>query len=129
MKRLIGMIVAIIGVASLVMGIIFIVQSNSAKKQIADSITPVKMSELNATYDTITAKHDAVMTSEEPQIQAGKAAPSATYNYLSAQRALLGLAKSNVGVAGFLQTSGVLDIVLGVGLLLVGFAFTAKEKA
>jgi hypothetical protein len=129
MKRLIGMVVVIIGVASLVMGIIFIMQAGSARKTIADSITPVKMSELNATYDKIVVKHDAAMAAEEPQIQAGKAAPSAIYNYLSAQRALLGLAKSNVGVAGFLQTSGVLDIVLGVGLLLVGFAFTAKEKA
>jgi len=129
MKRLIGMVVVIIGVASLVMGIIFIMQAGSARKTIADQITPVKMSELNATYDAVSAKQNAAIAAEEPQIQAGKAAPSAMYNYLSAQRALLGLAKSNVGIAGFLQTSGVLDIVLGVGLLLAGFAFTAKEKA
>jgi hypothetical protein len=51
------------------------------------------------------------------------------YNYLTAQRDGLGLAKANIGVVGFTMMNGVMDIVLGVGLFLVGFVFIAREKA
>ena len=129
MKRLIGMVVAIIGVASLVMGIIFIVQSNSGKKQVADDIAPLALSEVNARYDAVSTLNAQFIAAEEPKIQAKQAQPSAMYNYLTAQRDGLGLAKANIGVVGFTMMNGVMDIVLGVGLFLVGFVFIAREKA
>jgi len=50
----------------------------------------------NATYDTLTTHFDQYMQAEEPNIQAGKAAPTATYDYFAAQRALMAQAKANL---------------------------------
>ena len=128
MKRFYGIIVALIGVAILVMGIVFMAQSNTAKKTVADEISPVTLSNLNAQYNTVEAAQEKQMAAEEPGIQAGQAAPSAMYNYLSAQRALLGLAKSNIGTSGFVMMSGTVDIVLGIGLALIGMVLYMKPK-
>ena len=38
----------------------------------------------------------------------------------------MGLAKSNVGMSGFVMMSGTVDIVLGIGLILVGMALYMK---
>ncbi|MFY9812927.1 MAG: hypothetical protein WBQ62_00915 [Dehalococcoidales bacterium] len=129
MKRFYGIIVALIGVAILAMGIVFLAQANTAKKTVADEISPVTLSNLNTQYNTIEAAQEKQMAAEEPGIQAGQAAPSAMYNYLSAQRALLGLAKSNLGTSGFVMMSGTVDIVLGIGLVLVGLALYMKPAA
>ena len=129
MKRVIAMVVALIGVAILVMGIIFEFQAATAKQTVADEINPIALSDLNAKYDAVKAKQIQVMTAEEPNIQAGKAAPSVTYDYLSAQRALLGLAKSNIATAKFVMMSGTLDIVLGIGLILTGMVLYMKPAA
>lgn len=126
MKRFLGMVIAIIGVASLVFGILFIVQSNSGKQTVADEVKPLALSELNAKYDAVKAGYTKYMAAEEPQIQAGKAAPSVMYDYLSAQRALLGLAKSNVSLAGFVMMSGVVDVIVGFGLILAGIVLVKQ---
>ena len=128
MKRFYGIIVALIGVAILVMGIVFMLQSNTGKKTVADEISPIALSDLNAKYNTVEAAQEAQMAKEEPGIQAGQAAPSAMYNYLSSQRALLGLAKSNVGLSGFVMMSGTVDIILGIGLALIGVVLYMKPK-
>lgn len=129
MKRFIGMVVALIGVVSLVFGVIFIVQAGSARQEIADSIAPLKISEVNAKYDAVKAKQAQLMAAEEPKIQAGQAQPSAMYNYLTVQKVGLGLTKTNIGVAGLLQTGGIVDIVLGVGLFLAGMMMFKKTTA
>ena len=126
MKRVIAMVVALIGVAILVMGIIFEFQAATAKQTVADEINPIALSDLNAKYDAVKAKQIQVMTAEEPNIQAGKAPPSVTYDYLSAQRALLGLAKSNIATAKFVMMSATVDIVLGIGLILTGMVLYMK---
>ena len=128
MKRFYGIIVALIGVAILVMGIVFSLQANTANKAVADQIAPVTLSNLNATYNNVEASQEKLMAAEEPGIQAGQAQPSAMYNYLSAQRALLGLAKSNVGTSGFAMMNGIVDIVLGIGLILAGLALYMKPS-
>jgi uncharacterized membrane protein len=128
MKRFYGIIVALIGVAILAMGIVFLTQANTAKNTVADEISPITLSNLNAQYNTVEAAQEKQMAAEEPGIQAGQAAPSSMYNYLSAQRALLGLAKSNVGTSGFVMMSGTVDIVLGIGLILVGMALYMKPS-
>lgn len=123
------MVVALVGVACLVFGIVFIVQSNSAKKMVADEISPIALSDLNAKYDTVKAAQIKQMAAEEPNIQAGKAAPSVMYDYLSSQRALLGLAKSNVLTAQSVMMNGILDLVIGIGLLLGGMVMMRKSTA
>jgi hypothetical protein len=128
LKRFIGIIVAIIGVASLVLGVIFIIQSNSGKQELAAELKPTELSEVNAKYDAVKASLAKVGAAEEPQIQAGKAAPSGMYDYLLAQRALLGLAKSNIMLTGFVMMCGVVDIILGLGLILAGVAAICKKQ-
>ena len=129
MKRFYGIIIALIGVAILAMGIVFEFQAATAKQTVADEISPITLSNLNATYDQVKTGQEQYMAMEEPKIQAKQAAPSATYNYYSAQRALLGLAKSNIGTASFVMMSGTVDIVLGIGLILAGLALYMKPAA
>lgn len=118
--RLCSIVVSLVGVVALVFGIIFITQAGSSAQEVADSIQPVTLAELDGTYETVKAKQIAIRAAEEPQIQAGTAAPSSTYNYLTIQRSSLGLARTNVGLAGFVRTSGILDILVGIGLVLAG---------
>jgi hypothetical protein len=128
--RVIAILVAILGVASLVFGILFVTQAASAEKQILTEIAPLTaLSQINPHYDTVTAAFNKTMAAEEPNIQAGKAAPSATYAYLAGQRALLGLAKSNVGLASFIRMSGIVGMVLGIGMALAGYALLRKTQS
>ncbi len=53
MNRCIALIVAIMGVASLVSGIIFFVQANSGRQALADELAPLTISQVNATYETV----------------------------------------------------------------------------
>jgi basic membrane lipoprotein Med (substrate-binding protein (PBP1-ABC) superfamily) len=129
MKRFIGMVVALIGIATLVFGIIFIIQSNTGKQTVADEVKPIALSDVNPKYDAVSASQTQLMAAEEPKIQAGQAQPSAMYNYLSAQRALLGLAKANIGLTGFVMMSGTVDIILGIALILMGMILFMKQTA
>jgi hypothetical protein len=125
--RILGVIVIILGLAALVFGILFIPQASSAEKEIAKSIDPLKLDQVNAQYDTVAAKYTAIKTAEGPGIQGGTA-PSANYNYLASQRALLGLAKANIGTAKFVRTCGIVDIVVGLGLVLAGLVLLRKNS-
>jgi len=129
MRTYLKLIVSIIGVAAIVFGIIFIFQSGPAKKQVADSIAPVTLGQLNATYDTVTANLTTDMQAEEPNIQAGKAQPSATLAYLTAQQSGLGLAKSNVGTANMVMMMGIVDVLIGLGLVIGGALIPGKAKS
>ena len=126
MRTLCTLIILAVGAISLVFGIIFIVQSGSARQQIADDIAPLTLDQVDARYDTVVAQHNAMRSSEEPKIQAGQAAPSDMYNYLSIQRTALGLTRSNIGQADFIKMTGIIDIVLGVGLLLAAVLLMQK---
>jgi len=105
----------------------FIIQANSSRQEIANEIQPLKIEQVDAKYEAVKASQIALATAEEPQIQAGQAAPSAMYNYLSAQRALLGLAKSNLGVTDFVKTSGITTIIIGASLLLISGVIFIKK--
>lgn len=118
--RVIAIIIAILGLATFVYGILFVAQAGSIETEVANSIAPLTLSEVNAKYDAVAVKYDAMKAAEEPKIQAGQAAPSVTYDYLSAQRALLGLSKTNIGMAKFVRTSGTVNIMLGLGVFLAG---------
>lgn len=127
MKTLGTLIILAVGAVSLVFGIIFIVQSGSAKQQIADDIAPLTLDQVDARYDAVVLQHDAIRTAEEPKIQAGQALPSAMYNYLTIQRTSLGLTRSNIGQADFIKMTGIIDIVLGAGLLFAGMLLMQKK--
>ena len=127
--RAMAVIIVILGLASLVFGILFVTQAASAEQEIADSVAPLTLDEVEGKYDAVAAKYSALKMAEEPAIQGGTAAPSSMYNYLSAQRALLGLAKSNIGTASFVRTTGVVNIILGLGLVLAGLGMLRKVQS
>ncbi len=128
MRTLLRLLVSVIGIATLVFGIIFIFQSNSAKQQVADDIAPVTLEQLNAQYDAVSANQKAIMQAEEPNIRAGKAQPSAMYTYLTTQKTGLGLAKANVGNADLIVTMGIIDIIIGLGLAIGGGLSLARAR-
>jgi len=121
--RIIAICVIILGLAAVVLGIMFIPQASSAKQKVADSLTaPVTLDNLDATYDQISGAFDKLkasgMPSSDPQ-----------YVMVLGQRTSLGLAKSNVGIAKSVQTNGIVDIIVGLGLVLGGFVLFKKAKS
>jgi hypothetical protein len=121
--RVISIIVVILGIAAIVFGILYIPQANSAKQKVADSLTsPVTLDNLDATYDQISGAFNQLkasgMPSSDPQ-----------YVTVLGQRTSLGLAKSNVGIAKMVMTNGIIDIILGLGLVLGGFGLLRKAQA
>jgi hypothetical protein len=129
--RVIAVCVAILGLAGLVFGIVFISQAGSARQQVADSVSPLKLDEVNGKYDTVVINHNKVRAVVEPKIAANtaSAAEMDNYNYLSSQRALLGLAKSSIGLALFMKVSGITQIIVGFGMVLAGLALLRKAPA
>ncbi|GAI04092.1 unnamed protein product [marine sediment metagenome] len=124
-----AIVVAVIGVVSLVFGIIFIPQASSAEQKIADEIQPLAIADVDATYEAVKTKQAGLAMAEEPQIKAGTAAPSTTYNYLTIQRTSLGLARANIGLAGFVRSSGIIYIIVGLGLILAGVELFKKRRS
>ena len=129
MNTFLRLVIIVLGIASLVFGIIFIFQAGSGIQRIADDIAPLAVKDVDAQYDAISVNQQKMMAAEEPNIQAGKAAPSAMYNYLTVQRTGLGLARTNVGLVGFIRMGGIIDVILGLGLVLIGVAAPVKSKA
>jgi hypothetical protein len=119
--RVIAVIVVILGLASLVLGILFITQAASATQEVADSIAPLPLDQLDATYDGVTAQYNQARAAQTP--------PSPEYNALYGNKVGLGLARANVGTASFVRTSGILDIIIGLGLILAGLALLRKASA
>ena len=124
-----AIIIVVLGVVGLVFGIMFITQASSAEQEIANEIQPLTIAQVDAKYEAVKTNQMALAMTEEPQIQAGQAAPSAMYNYLTVQRTSLGLAKTNIGLAGFVRTSGIIDIIVGLGLILAGVGLFRKARA
>jgi hypothetical protein len=127
--RILSLISIVLGFAVLVMGVLFIFQAGNGEQQIVDSITPLTLDEVNPKYDVVAVKYNAVKMAEEPGIQAQTAGPSDTYNYLSAQRALLGLAKANIANVSFYRMSGIVNIAIGLALVLGGLVLYKKSAA
>ena len=120
--RVMAIIVVILGLASLVFGILFTTQAASGKQEVADSLRdPVTLDNLDATYDTVTAQYNQMKDAGMP--------PSVEFNYLYANKVGLGLARANVGTADFVRTVGVVNIVLGLGLVLAGLGILRKAQS
>jgi uncharacterized membrane protein YidH (DUF202 family) len=120
--RFLALLVIILGIATLIFGIIFFPQASSAKQKVADSLSSgVTLDTLNATYDKIDGQLKQLQTSGMPSTDP-------QYVMVFGQRTSLGLAKSNVGVAKVLQTMGIIDILIGVGLVFSGCAVWRKNR-
>ncbi len=128
-NRLSAITVTILGLVGLVFGIVFITQASSAEQAMTDDLNPLTIAEVDPSYDAVKTKQMALALAEEPQIQAGKAAPSTTYNYLTVQRASLGLVKTNIGLAAFVRSSGIINIIVGLGLILAGVGLFRQTRS
>ena len=116
--RALAIIVIILGLASLVFGILFVTQASTAENEVAESIAPLPLSQLNDQYDAVKAQYE--------QMKAAGAQPSTDYNYLTIQKTGLGLARANVGTAQSVRMNGIIDIILGLGLGLTGLGLMRK---
>lgn len=116
--RIISIIVIILGLASIVFGVLYITQASSAENEIAESIAPLPLDQLDTQYDTVKAQYE--------QMRAVGAQPGTDFNYLTIQKTGLGLARANVGTAQSVRMNGIIDILLGLGLGLVGIVLMRK---
>lgn len=113
--RVLAIIVLLLGLATLVLGVILVINSGSARDEVAESVAPLPLDQLDDTYENVKAQANAMRATEEPAIQTGSQ-PSAMYNYLSGKRTSLGLARSNVGLASLTLMVGIVNIIVGAGL-------------
>jgi hypothetical protein len=125
--RVLGVIVIILGLVGVVFGIIFLPQASAAQDEIATEVYPLTLDEIDSHYDAVTAAFNTYMAQEEPGIQAHTAMPSAMYAYLSGQRALLGLAKSNMGTVALVRYLGIVNICVGAGVAAAGIVLVCKK--
>ena len=112
--RVIGAIVLILGVAAIVLGVVFIVQANAGQQEIVDQIAPLQISEVDNRYDQVDMKVSS-MEQTDP-----------TYTSYFSQRTSLGLTRSNIGNVKAVRMNGILDIGIGAGLVLTGAALFLK---
>lgn len=116
--RAIAIIIVILGLASLVFGILFVTQAASARQEVADSLTPpATLDTLDDLYDQIDLQVDQ-MSQTDPQ-----------YVMYFSKRTSLGLSRANVGVADQVRVNGVVDICVGLGLVLAGLGLLRKAQA
>ena len=116
--RAMAIIVVILGIASLVFGILFVTQAASAENEVAESIDPVTLDELDERYDQAKQGIKDMET-------AGMEVDVAT----KLQKTGLGLAKANYGTARAVRVNGVVDICVGLGLVLAGLALLRKAQS
>jgi len=126
--RVMAIIIVILGLASLVLGILFITEASSAEDEIAESIAPLPLDGVDSRYEDVKAQQSAMRAVEGPAIQSG-ADPSAMYNYLTIQRTSLGLTRSQIGLASLTRTSGIINIIVGLGLILAGVGLFKKSQS
>jgi len=116
--RAIAIIIVILGLVSLIFGILFVTQAATAKQEVADSIAPLELENLDDTYDQAKAGI--------AQIKAAGMEPELS---LTLQKTGLGLARANVGIADSARVNGLVNICVGLGLVLAGLAILRKAQA
>lgn len=114
--RIIALITLILGLAAIVLGVMFVLQAGSGQQEITDSIAPLTIDKVATTYDQVSAQLKQI--------------PQTDPNYLptSLQKTSLGLAKSNIGAVKAVRMNGYVDIGVGIALVLTGMAFFAKNN-
>ena len=116
--RVIGAIVLILGLASLVLGIVFMIEASDGRQEVADSIAPLPLDILDETYDQLKAGIEQMKEAGmQPDISK------------SLEKTGLGLARANVGKARMQNVNGIVDIIIGAGLILTGVAIYKKAAA
>jgi hypothetical protein len=120
--RILALLVVILGIATLVFGIIFIPQASDAKAKVVASLSS------GVTLDNLNDKYDQASGAYAQLVAAGMPSSDPQSVMVLGQRTSLGLAKSSVGLAKFINTMGMVNIIVGVGLALGGCALMMKKN-
>ena len=112
MKMLVSILVALIGVAAIVFGVMFIMEAGNSRDDLATEVAPLQLSQVEATYDQFKAD----------------AAAKPTDLAKALRKTSMGLAKSNLKTIKFVQNAGYLNIALGAGFVLVGMFMFMKRN-
>jgi hypothetical protein len=113
--RILSLVTIILGIAAIAFGLIFVFQANAGNDEIAASIAPLPMDQVESKYDEVFA-----MAKNVPQTD-----PS--YLMITGQRTALGLAKANIGNVKAIMTNAYITMGLGLGLVLVGIVSFRKS--
>jgi hypothetical protein len=116
--RAIAIIVVILGLASLVFGILFVTEGASGSQEVAESIDPLPLDQLEDAYEQAKAGI--------AQMEAAGMEPDLATKLTKTG---LGLARANKGTADMVKTNGVVDICVGLGLVLAGLGLLRKAQA
>ncbi len=114
MKNILSILVTVIGIVCIVFGVLFIMQAGDSRKVVADELGTIKIADVNATYDS-------VKNALKANTDASKAVS------LTLQKLSLGSAKSNISTINFVEKSGIVTIVIGLGLALAGLGLMKKS--
>lgn len=116
--RTIAIIVIMLGIASIVFGVLFVIQAGDGKQEVADSIAPLPLDQLESKYEEAKA-------GIEQMEAAGMEVDLAT----KLQKTGLGLARANKGTAESVMYNGIVDICVGAGLVLAGLGLLRKTSS
>jgi hypothetical protein len=120
MKNFLSILVAIIGVVCVVFGVLFIMQARTNKTTVVDELTASGL-----TTGTLNAAYDQAKAGLSQALGAGAAGAESAQS-AGWQKVSLGLAKSNLETVDFVQKSGILAIIIGVGFFLAGWGIMKK---
>lgn len=133
--KVVSIIVVILGLASLVMGIIFISQAGSAKSKVMDMIIGENAPNFQYKEGKLVPQPDNLIDTGKEIEQSAEALRSYRWamgkpvnlqnqpqvNFLAFETGL-NLATSNLGLARIIQLIGIVNIVLGLAFVLSGLA-------
>ena len=105
-----ALILTIVGIVCIVFGVMSIMEAGNAEEKVAEELAPagIALADVHAAYGQASAALGLAMQSGDQE-----AIQNATL-----QKTSLGLAKANVGTIKFVRNTGILEIVLGAGLVL-----------
>ena len=113
--RVLAVIVMLLGIASIVFGVIFVVNGMDGRQEVADSIAPLPLDQLEDKYEEAKAGI-AQAEAAGMEVELGK----------KLQKTGLGLARANKGTSESVMYNGIVDICVGAGLLLGGLGLLRK---
>ena len=114
-----AVIMAIVGIACLVFGVMSIIEAGNAEQKVADELEPagIAICDVHAAYGQASAALGQAMQSGDQE----------TIQNATLQKTSLGLAKANVSTIKFVRNTGILEIVLGAGLVLASVGLFKQD--
>jgi hypothetical protein len=121
MKKISALLVAIIGVVCIVFGVLFIMQAGTSRDALS-----AELKESGVTLATLNTKYDEAKAGLAKAIAAG--APGVeTSQSVGWQKASLGSAKTSASTISFVEKTGMVVIIVGVGFALAGLGLLKKD--